>query len=304
MQILAEGLIDYQGTQSSAFYYVKREKATLEKGLKVFRVELPYFNKVEIIPLADLHIGDAFTVEQLVKDTVSYIMEKPYRFVILNGDLMNMALKGSKSDVYSEKYSPSDQVKYTAELLKPLWLNGRILAMQSGNHEDRVYEQTGIDISAWLAAEMGLQDRYNNNSFVLFVKFGRSINWTQTRDKKNVYSFYVRHGVGAGGRKSGGKLNKVMEMSETIDCDVYIMSHVHDPILKPSIVYRTDNQNMTIYPAKRDYIITNAFQSFGGYGQKLGFNPASNEISYITLNGNGKKKTILTSGIEDKDWKE
>jgi hypothetical protein len=165
-----------------------------------------------------------------------------------------------------------------------------------------VYLETGIDISAWLAAEMGLQDRYTNNSFVLFVKFGRSMNWKPSREKKNVYSFYCRHGMGAGGRKSGGKLNRVMEMSDTVDCDVYIMSHVHDPMMKPSMVFKTDIQNMTIYPAKRDYIITNAFQQFGGYGQKLGFNPASNEVSYITLNGNGKKKTILTSGIEDKDW--
>jgi hypothetical protein len=275
----------------------------MEHGLKVIKVELPYFDRIEVVPLADLHIGDAHTDEQSVIDAVKYILDKPNRFVILNGDLMNIALKHSKSDVYSATYSIEEELNRTEELLRPLAEHKRILAMQPGNHEDRIYRETGLDISLWLAERLGVRERYSSNSFVLFVKFGRSANWTPNRNKKNVYSFFVRHGVGAGGRKSGGKLNKVMEMSDTVDCDVNIMSHVHDPILKPGLRFKCDIQNMTVAPAKVDYIVTNAFQKFGGYGQTLGFNPTSTEISYIILNGNGPKKTILVSGIEDLDWK-
>ena len=92
-------------------------------------------------------------------------------------------------------------------------------------------------------------------------------------------------------------------MSDVIDCDINVMSHVHDGMVKSSKRFKTDIQNCTIYEQKIDYLITNAFQDFGGYGLKLGFNPASKEISYVILNGNGPRKTILVNGIIDSDWK-
>lgn len=275
----------------------------MNHGIKSIKAELPYFDRIEIIPLADMHIGDEFTDETAIENTIKYILEVPNRFVILNGDLMNTALRNSKSDIYSAKYSIDAELNRTAALLRPLADAKRILAMQPGNHEDRIYRETGLDVSQWLAEKLGILDKYSSNSFVLFVKFGRSTSWRKNHNKKNVYSIYVRHGVGAGGRKSGAKLNRVIEMSDTIDADINIMSHVHDTMVKPAIRFKCDIQNMTVAPTKVDYIITNAFQQFGGYGQKLGFSPSSMEISYVILNGNGPRKTILVSGIEDSDWK-
>lgn len=270
----------------------------MSEGLKVIRAELPYFDEIEVFPIADLHLGDEFTDEKLIRSTVNYIMASPNRFVMLNGDLMNTALTTSVSDSYSEKYPPSKQIEITASILRPLADAGRILAMTSGNHEDRVYKATGIDMTAILAKELGILDRYSDNNYVLFVKFGRSIHadCKSSINKKNVYSFYCMHGAG-GGRKSGGKLNRVMSMSESVDADIYVMSHVHDVMYKPAIICKTDIQNMTVSMMKREYLITNAWQSFGGYGMKFGFTPASNEIGYVILNGNGKKKTRYVCGI-------
>lgn len=271
----------------------------MDNGLKIFKAELPYFEKIELIPMADTHIGDANTDENAVISLINYVLEQPNRYVILNGDIVNMALKNSKSDIYSSIYSIEGELNRAVEIFKPLADAKRILAMQPGNHEDRVYKDSGLDVGAWLAERLGIADKYTNNSFVLFIKFGRSPSWTPNKNAKNVYSVFVRHGVGGAGRKAGSKLNKVMEMAETIDCDIHIMSHVHDPILKPTIRFKCNPQNMTVSPTKVDYIVTNSFQSFGGYGQKLGFPPSTMEISYIILNGNGPKQTILVSGIEN-----
>jgi len=270
--------------------------------MKVIKVELPYFDRIEVFPIADLHVGDECTDEKAIASTIDYILAEPNRFVILAGDLMNTALKNSKSDIYSAKYSMDEELNVTARILKPLADAKRILAMTPGNHEDRVFKETGLDVGSWLAEKLGVLDRYSNNSFVLFVRFGKSVNWTTTRNKKNVYSFYVRHGSSAGG-KSGNKLNKVMQMSDIIDCDINIMGHVHDGLVKSSVRFKCDIQNMTLSEQKIDYLITNAWQSFSGYGLKLGFTPTSKEVSYVILNGNGPKKTILVNGIIDSDWK-
>jgi len=267
-------------------------------GLKVIKVELPYFKDIEVYPFADFHIGDAFTNEIIIKNAIDYILAEPNRFVILNGDLCNTALAQSVSDSYAEKYTPTEQIKHTANILKPLSKAGRILSMTGGNHEDRVYKATGLDMSAFLAQEMGILDRYADNSYILFVKFGRSIHadCENTKTKRNVYSFFCRHGSG-GGKKMGGKANNVQSMQETVDADVYVMSHVHTPMIFSDSTFKCDYQNMTVSKRDRFFLISNAWQEVGGYGLKQGFTPASNKMSYVVLNGNGRKDIRGRLGI-------
>lgn len=268
----------------------------MAEGIKVIKVELPYFDEIEVIPIADVHIGDEWTNINIVKSTIDYVLAKPNRFVILNGDLMDTALTMSVSDTYAATMSPSQQIINTAQLFKPLVDNNRILAMGTGNHEDRVYKHTGVDASRFLAMEMGIQDRYSDNSFVLFVKFGKAESYTVNRPKSNVYSFYCSHGYG-GGKKSGSKMNNVVDMPRTVEADIYIFSHVHDVMGKPSDSFRCDYQNMTLSRQTRWHLISNAWQDFGSYGLKQGFPPASREVGYVVLNGNGRKRVKLRIGL-------
>lgn len=264
--------------------------------INIIKAELPDFDQVEIIPIADTHYGDGLTDEKYIDSVIAYIIAKPNRFVILNGDLMNVALKDSVSDVYGDKLTPSEQLKHTANKFRPLLVGGRILAMGTGNHEDRTSKSTNLDMSYFLAKEMGIEDRYSADPFLLYVKFGRSKNSRPSRINKNVYGIYVWHGSGSSGKRSGGKLNKVMDMSLTIDTDVYIMSHHHDPMVKPDVIYRDDCNNMSISKRKRYYLVSNAWQDFGGYGQKFGFKPTSTDITSFILNGNGEKMIKLITG--------
>jgi len=168
--------------------------------------------------------------------------------------------------------------------------------MGTGNHEDRVYKHTGIDVSRMLALEMGLVERYSDNSFVLFVKFGKADGYSIRQPKQNVYSFFCSHGYG-GGKKSGSKMNNVVDMTKTVDADIYVFSHVHDVMGKPTDAFRCDYQNMVLKRTTKWHLISNAWQDFGGYGLKQGFPPSSREVGYVVLNGNGKKRVKLRIGI-------
>ena len=59
---------------------------------------------IQIIPLADLHIGDAQCDLALINRTINYIKNTPNAFTIVNGDIIN-AIKVSKSN--TAKMQPS-----------------------------------------------------------------------------------------------------------------------------------------------------------------------------------------------------
>lgn len=267
----------------------------MSEEIKVIKVELPDYENIEIYPISDLHWGEKECDEKLFLKFLDYILEKENRYVVLNGDLLNMALTMSVSDTYAEKYSPDDAIDSLANVLQRI--KGRILAMGTGNHEDRVYRYTGIDASAYLAMKIGLpQERYSDNSFVLFVSFGRSQHYRDNRKKKNVYSGFFHHGVG-GGKKKGGKMNMVVGMRDIVDTDFYVVGHVHDPMMTPTRMLSVDHQNKTIRSRTQYYMISNAWLKYGGYGQKFGFSPSAMDINYLTLNGRGEKRIKMHIGV-------
>lgn len=262
---------------------------------QTIRVELGDFRTIEVIPISDAHLGDECSDVSSLRSVVKYVLEAPNRFVILNGDLMNIALRNSKSNVYADRVRPSEQLAWARNEFKPLADEGRILAMGPGNHEDRIEKEVDLDMTYLLAKELGIEDRYADNSFVLFIKFGRSKNAFADRPKKLVYSFFVWHGAG-GGATSGGTLNRLMKMSDTVVCDVYIMGHKHDPIAKPGTIFICDFPNQAVVEMPLSFLSANAFMDFGGYGQKFGYRPLSKHIVSAELNGRGRKLIKLHTG--------
>jgi predicted phosphodiesterase len=265
------------------------------EGIKVIQVELSHkIEEMEIVPIGDVHVGDEFFDKKFLDNVIKYVLEKENRYVILTGDLMDMALKMSVSDTYGATLSPAKQVEMVAKIFLPI--KDRILAMTTGNHEFRVYKFTGIDVSRYLALELGIEDRYSDNSFVLFVKVGESQTSRPSKTKKQVYSIFVQHGSG-GGRKNGSKLNRLNDTDEIVaTADLYISSHTHSPIGNIMSTFITDTQNMTITRHNKHYLLSNSYLSFGGYGLTFGFAPSAKQISRAILYTKGKKSIEVAVG--------
>lgn len=266
------------------------------EGIKVIQALLSEsLESIEIIPIGDVHSGDDWCDLSLVENVINYTLEKPNRYVILNGDMINNAIKTSVSDIYSESFNPEMQIAQIAKLFRPI--KDRILAIGSGNHEERTLKLTGIDPSRYLSVRLGLEDRYSDNSFVLFIKVGKSHSSYKGNIKQQVYSIFVQHGYG-GGKRNGSKLNNLNDSDRIIaDCDLYIMGHTHTPIANVMSTFVTDPQNMKIYRKNKYYLMHNAYLDFGGYGLRHGFAPASKDITYATFKTQGRKKIQLTIGV-------
>ncbi len=269
----------------------------MPEGLQIIKVDLPEeTQKIEIIPIGDAHSGDEWFDETLLKSIIEYVLEKPNRYVILNGDLINNAIKTSVSDTYGDN-NPEFEIKHVARLFMPI--KDRILAIGSGNHEERTLRLTGIDPSRYIAVRLGLEDRYANNSFVLFIKVGRSQTYRPNHDKprQQIYKIFVQHGYG-GGKKNGSKLNNLNAADGIIaDADIYIMGHTHTPIANVMSVFLCDANNRQVYRHNKYYMMHNAYLQYGGYGLRQGFNPASTELTYATLFTQGRKRIRLSIGI-------
>ena len=218
----------------------------------------------------------------LVEDDVSlaYIEKTENCFCILNGDLMNVAIKSSISDTYLETLTPMNQLEQCVKLFGPI--AHKVLAVCGGNHESRIWRQDGLDVTAMLCNQLNLGDLYSPESVLIFVTFGKQ------NGKHNyypmTYGIYCTHGAG-GGRREGGKLNRLVDLSNVCDADVYVHSHSHLPLIAKTSYYRTFAPRRSVEQVDRLFINTSSSLSYGGYGEVQSYRPNSLETPLILLDG-------------------
>lgn len=260
--------------------------------MKIIKVNLndecgEIIDKLTIIPIADVHIGDKLSNLKLLKEVLERIKKEEHTYTIINGDLCNMALKNSKSDVYTgNQLSPMEQVLKATDLLEGI--KNKILVISSGNHEDRTQRETNIDVTRLIAKQLGIEDRYANGWWYLYLTFG------QDKKKRPItYGITGIHGYG-GGRKSGGKINRLEDMSQVVIADMYLMSHTHKPISTKNCIYMPYYQSKALSKQEMYYLMTNSFlESDGGYAEKMGFPPSNTSITEAKLDGVKKKIKLI-----------
>lgn len=233
------------------------------------------FKNISISTFADLHIGDEHCVLDDIKAEIEEIRKDPKSFVILNGDLMNNATKSSVSDVYGEVLTPGQQLDLLVELFKPI--KKKILAITSGNHERRTSKCCGIDLNKELAERLGLANLYTVEGALLFLNL---VN-VETSNKLT-YSFYITHGSG-GGRKAGGKVNRLADMSNTVDSDIYIHSHTHLPMAMRTTFFRVKLDDNEVENIDKLFINTSSKLTYGGYGEIGEYTPSATKCPKIYL---------------------
>ena len=246
--------------------------------MKMIEVKLPeYFDEVEVYALSDLHVGCQEFNETMFHNFVRHILEKPNRYIITNGDLMNNALKSSISNVYNETMSPSQQKRWLKDHLNPI--KDRIMVMVGGNHEERSSKESDVDLTMDIAEYLGVP--YSKNEAYLQIQLGKN---TKGNRKPLCYGVYAVHGCGGGGRP-GSALNRIENLSMNIFANVYIMGHVHKKMSYKAIYRQPDPQNKTIKEIEQLFIISGAWCNYGGYAARMMLRAGSLGASVFTLSG-------------------
>lgn len=252
--------------------------------MKVIKHDLGDHKEIQILPLADWHNGDPRSDMKRIMGYLDFLRNTPNAYAILNGDLMNTAIRSSLSDVYSETISPMKQLEQCVKLFDGL--QDKVLSIQPGNHELRIWRNDGLDMTQMLATQLNIGDRYSPESSLVFVSFGK---WAAHRHNEKVtYSIYCVHGDG-GGRTEGAKVNRLMQLASIIDADIYIHSHTHTPAIVKQNYFRVSTTNKSVRQVDKLFINTGAALEWGGYAELKSYKPSCLDTPVIHLDGTRRK---------------
>lgn len=255
--------------------------------MKSIRIDLSEeMRELEILPVADYHWADPNSDHDKILADIKYIKEHPNVYCVLNGDLMDCAIASSIGDTYGATLSPMDELKVCMELFAPI--ADKILCVVPGNHEARHYRTNGIDLTELMCRQLGIEDRFSPTTAILFVRFGRLNSEKDGHHRKACYTVYVSHGSG-GGRKEGGKIQRLVDLSTIVDADVYICGHTHLPATLKDGFARPCVANSSVAYCTRLYVNTSAKLNYGGYGDTQGFKVPCTDTPIIWLNGERKE---------------
>ena len=247
--------------------------------MKTIRCDLPCVDGVEIHPMSDLHIGDTQSDFKLIMERIEHIKNTDNAYCILDGDLMDSAIAGSVGDTYGAALQPMDQLKRCVKIFEPI--KHKILAVLPGNHEHRIYKTDGLDITEIMCGQLGIANRYSPTTALLFVRFGKN---ALRHNRPQMYTVYVSHGTG-GGRREGGKVNRLADLAAIVDADIYVMGHTHLPFVMKESFYRVSGSNSSVALVDKLFVNTAASLDYGGYGDAQGYKPASKRSPVIYLDG-------------------
>lgn len=245
--------------------------------MKAIRCDLPYAEVIEIHPMADLHIGDPQSDFKQILERIEHIKKTPNAYCILDGDLMDTAIASSIGDTYSANLQPMEQLKQCVKIFEPI--KDKILGVLPGNHEGRVYKTDGLDITELMCSQLGIPEKYSPTTALLFIRFGNN-----SRNRPQLYTAYVTHGSG-GGRREGGKVNRLADLAAIVDADIYIHAHTHLPLVFKESFFRVSGGNSSVALVDKLFVNTAASLNYGGYGDKQGYKPASKRSPVIYLDG-------------------
>ncbi len=248
--------------------------------MKAIRCDLPFAETIEVHPMADLHIGDPNSDYKSILDRIEYIRKTPNAYCILDGDLMDTAIASSIGDTYSANLQPMEQLKQCVKIFEPI--KGKILAVLPGNHENRVYKSDGVDLTEIMCSQLGIANRYSPTTALLFIRFGMQSSHRHNRPQ--LYTVYVTHGSG-GGRKEGGKVNRLADLASIVDADIYVHAHTHLPLVFKESFFRVSGANSSVALVDKLFVNTAASLNYGGYGDRQGYKPASKKSPVIYLDG-------------------
>jgi predicted MPP superfamily phosphohydrolase len=232
------------------------------------------------VPLSDLHIGAEFAEKKFIGYR-DWIINTPNAYTVINGDVLDLSVKASIGDVYSNE-RPRTQRKYAVELLRPLAEAGKILAYLDGNHEYRVMKDTDEYPGETICELLGIPHLYDADGVMLFLNVGHD----RKKGEKNriCYSCYMLHGW-AGGKRWGGLANALESMANSVVADVYIISHSHKKIAFSRRILVPDTRTKSLRWKKQLFFSSSSFQDWAGYAVRRGYNPATLGSQRLRLDG-------------------
>ena len=223
---------------------------------------------IEIVNLGDLHRGDKCCDETTFHEVIDYISRNKRTYWVSTGDLLNVALKHSKSDVYHSMSVKEELSLFLSEISD---IRHKCLGIVGSNHHRRFEREVGISLDEMLCTQAD-------------IPFLGDIGVIDCTCGNCSYFIALHHGVG-GGRTIGAKSNELVRFEDVISCaDVYMQGHTHQYnhfVLESPYI---DRKRKLISRVESHFVTTGHYLRWDdSYAQALKLRPAPIGSSIVTL---------------------
>jgi len=236
-------------------------------------------DRVQIMPIGDIHWGAKTCDEELFLNTIAECVRKN-TYVIGMGDYLESSIVGSVGGPFGQKMTPEAQMEAMVDMLKPLADKGLLLGLVDGNHEFRITKMTSINVTRMMAHLLGVP--YLDHAAFFILRVG-----------KQSYTVHATHGS-SGARLPYSKIKAALDVFRYVDCDVVFYGHLHSLDHLTTLYYKVNKRCKTVEEAKRHAILTGSFLRYSGsYAERMNLPPVQVGTALVSLYGDQRR--ILVS---------
>lgn len=229
---------------------------------------------VTFYPFVCWHLGAPQSDERFIEETVYRVKHDPSARWAYLGDGGECTTKLSKGDIWSQTRNIQEQFNGLVELLRPIRAKG--LFGVTGNHDRRVFKETGMNFAETLMLTLALPYMGNAAFWHLLIN-------------KSLYSIYAHHGMDSG-VSMASKINKAKKFEDMILADAIFSAHSHiccelppkhTALLTDDSAYAAPIKWVTTY----EYVCGCAYDSRTGYAEDKGYPPLLPAHLSVTFGG-------------------
>ena len=245
------------------------------KALRVNHVVIDD-DRASIVLKGDEHYGSGVFDGDLNRKSLDRFLKKGF-YVIGMGDNLETATKSSVgAGVFEQDDIVQGQLESYISDHMGFAESGKLLGLHIGNHEARVFEQSGTNLSKIMAQMLDVP--YLGAGVVHYIQVG-----------KQNYVFYTAHG-GSGSIKPHTKIKACIDLQHMVDADLYGMGHTHQLSHHVRQFYSLNKRNKTLVESEKHFVLSGAYLNhWGSYGQTKGYEMMRKGSPVIQLSGLEKK---------------
>jgi len=246
------------------------------KHLVDVRLEPNKEERAQICAFGDLHFGSKTCDMEKAQETLQRCIDK-HIYVVGMGDMIEMATRYSVgAGVYEQKLTPQDQMEQIIDFMRPIAESGLLLGMHTGNHEQRAWQTTGINVMDWICRE--LKTSYLNHSAFHLWRVG-----------KESYTAFSTHGS-SGSRLAYTKLKSALDVFRYVQAELVLYGHLHGLDHLTSLYSCVDKRRKMVVELARHAILTGSYLGYkGSYAEKKNLPPVQMGSPIISLWGDEHK---------------
>lgn len=226
--------------------------------------------------LSDIHEG--LNCREYLQKQIDFIMSMGDNFkVVIGGDATNTVTSNSKGNVLEETLSGEEQIYGLIDDIKPLYDSGKLLGIVSGNHPDRVYNETYISIEKMIANLLGDDSLYKGSQGIVYFTVNN-----------NTYVHYILH-----------RHVVRRDAYDYFNADCVWKEHLHAPEVTPKVLITHDLKHKKPIPRICYEIKQPSFQCYPDYIKKSGGRPLPMGYYVCQMSGDSNNKKLTPIWNED-----